>query len=127
MCFLRDIEMAKVKSAVTLSDRTESKRFELTIPCRRKFAQLFETDATWQSTFNGRLGECGREEGQRQCHVDVAHAASLAHRDRLGICRRIRNEFIKPAPAAGNRCDQRSASLQLHRAERNFCGGWAQD
>ena len=29
-------------------------------------------------TFNGSLGECGREEGQRQSHVDMAQGAFLA-------------------------------------------------
>ena len=65
------------KRTVTLVRSDRDLACELTIPFKRELALLFETDATWQPTFNGRLSECGRDEGQRQRHVDVAQAASL--------------------------------------------------
>jgi hypothetical protein len=50
-------------------------------PLDRRIAQSGDADAAWQSPFDGRFDEIGREECERDRHIDLAYAASLAFCD----------------------------------------------
>jgi hypothetical protein len=43
-----------------------------------------------KASFDRRLDEVGREEGEGDCHVDLADAAAVARRDACRIRREIR-------------------------------------
>src|SRR5262245_62555207 len=60
------------------------------------------------------LDQIGREEGERDRHVDLADAAAVSRRDALSVCRRVRDELIEPAAPAGNRGDEEGAVLGTH-------------
>ena len=84
-------------------------------PLDWRIAQSGDADATWQSTFNGRLHKIGCKEGERYCHVDLAYAASFAFRDAFdaGLC--IVDKLVEPPPSPGDRCDQGRAGLRTDR------------
>ena len=65
----------------------------------------------WKASFDRSLDEVGRDEGNQDCHVDLAGAAAVSRRDALRICSRIRDELIEPAAPAGNRGDEENAAL----------------
>jgi hypothetical protein len=58
-----------------------------------------------KTSFDRSLDEVGREEGKRDCHIDLADAAAVSRRDAFRLRSRIGDEFIEPAAAAGNRGD----------------------
>ena len=68
--------------------------------------QVGEADnahAMWKASFDRRLDEVGREEGERYRHVDLADAAAVTRGDAFRIRRRVGGELIEPAASAGNR------------------------
>jgi len=58
-------------------------------PLGRSIAQTRDADPARQSSFDGSLHEFGREEGERDCHIDLSNAAFLA-RSNLRKARRER-------------------------------------
>ena len=63
--------------------RTQSKGFELPAPFRGSIAQPFNVDASRQAALHGSAGQLGSKKGERDGHVDMTDAASLAQRDLL--------------------------------------------
>ena len=59
----------------------ESERFELPVPLGGSIAEPLDANASWQTTFDCSTDEFGREEGQRDGHIDMPDAAFLARRD----------------------------------------------
>lgn len=67
------------------------------------------------------------ERKARDIVIDVTWAAMLTACDRLRIQDFAGDEFVEPPPATGDRGDQRGASLQLPRAQRELDGCRMQD
>jgi len=55
-----------------LDGEVESERLELSAPFRRRIAEPLDADAAGQATFYGRFDKIGREEGERDGHIDPA-------------------------------------------------------
>ena len=55
----------------------------------------------WESPINGCLDEVGREEGERDRHVHLPHAAALTSGDAFGIRSGVGNEFVEAEGIAG--------------------------
>ena len=58
--------------------RIESERLELPAPFSRRIAQPLDANAAGQATFHGCFDKIGREEGERDRHIDLPNAALLA-------------------------------------------------
>ena len=58
--------------------RVQPKRFELSTPFRRSVAQSLNVDASRQATFHRSADQLGSKKGERDGHVDMTDAASLA-------------------------------------------------
>jgi hypothetical protein len=72
-------------------------------PLGRRIAQTRDADTARQSPLDGSLHEFGREEGERDRHIDLSNAAFLAPGNLLDTVDGAGNELIKPTPAARNR------------------------
>src|SRR5947199_2413906 len=92
-------------------------------PLGRSIAQTRDADPARQSPLDGSMHEFGREEGERDCHIDLSNAAFLARRNLLVTDDGAGNDLIKPAPAARNRCDERRPGLGAHRSGIVWRGG----
>jgi hypothetical protein len=55
-----------------------------------------------KSTVNRRYDQIGCEERERDRHIDLADAASLALRNCFGCCYPVSCQFIEPTASAGN-------------------------
>ena len=69
--------------------RIESERLKLSAPFWRRIAQSLDTDAAGQAAFHSCFDKIGREEGERDGHIDLPDApwafeTSQLHRPRLG-------------------------------------------
>jgi hypothetical protein len=64
-----------------------------------------------ESPFDRCLDEVGREEGERDRHVDLPYTGALTSSDAFGIRSGIGNEFVEPTAPACDRCDQDCAVL----------------
>jgi hypothetical protein len=64
--------------AVAILFRIESERLKLPAPFGRRIAEPLDADAARQAAFNGGFDKIGREEGERNGHVDLPDAALLA-------------------------------------------------
>jgi hypothetical protein len=91
--------------------RVEAKHQVLARPFGRHIAQPDNSHSVWKPSINGCLDQVGREEGERDRHVDPPHTASFAICNAFGICSRIGDEFIEPSAPPRNRCDQECAVL----------------
>ena len=58
--------------------RIESKRLKLSAPFGRRIAEPLDADAAGQATLYCRLDKIGREEGERDGHINLPNAALLA-------------------------------------------------
>jgi hypothetical protein len=58
--------------------RIKPKRLELPTPFSRSIPQPFNVDASRQAALNSSSDQLGREECERDGHIDVTDAASLA-------------------------------------------------
>ena len=63
----------------------QPKRFELPTPFRRSIAQPRDVDAARQAALDGGTDQLGSKESERDGHVDVTDAASLAPRNLLDV------------------------------------------
>jgi hypothetical protein len=63
--------------------RIQPKRFELPTPFRRSIAQSRDVDASRQAALHGSADQLGSKKGERDSHVDMPDAASLAQRNLL--------------------------------------------
>jgi len=80
-------------------------------PLGRSIAQASNADAARQSSFDGCLDEFGREERERDRHIDLSDAAFVPRSDLLDSGDGAGNDLIKPTSATRDRCDERGASL----------------
>jgi hypothetical protein len=80
-------------------------------PLGRSIAQASDADAARQSSFDGGLHQVGREERERDRHIDLSNAAFVTRSNLLDIGHGASNNLIKPTPAARDRCDECGAGL----------------
>src|SRR5438093_702536 len=85
-------------------------------PLGRSIAQTRDADPARQSPLDGRLHEFGREERERDHHIDLSIAAFLPCSDLLDTGDTAGNDLIKPTPAAYNGRDERRAGLGADRS-----------
>ena len=85
--------------------RVEAKHQVLARPFGRHIAQPDNSHSVWKPSLDGCLDEVGREEGERDRHVDLPRSASFAVCDAFGICGRFGHELIEAngAPAQSTR------------------------
>ena len=57
-------------------------------PFGRQVGEADNSHAMWKASFDRSFDEVGREEGKRDCHVDLADTAAVSRRDAFGICPR---------------------------------------
>jgi hypothetical protein len=65
--------------------RVQPKRFELPTPFRRSVAQTRDVDASRQATLHSSADQLGSKKGERDRHVDMTDAASLARCNLPGV------------------------------------------
>ena len=58
--------------------------------------------AMGKPAIDGRFDQIGGKESQRDCHVDLSHAALFLPGNAVGTCCWISDEFVKPTTATGN-------------------------
>jgi hypothetical protein len=97
--------------------RTESKRFELPAPFGWRIAEPLDTDAAGQTTFDRCLDKAGREEGERDRHVDLPDAAFFADADFLDGGHSTGDDIVEPLAAFGDSADEACAALELFRLD----------
>src|SRR6266481_3982827 len=85
-------------------------------PLGGSIAQTRDADAARQSSFNGSLHEFGREERERDHHIDLSNAEFVARGNLLDTGDGAGDDLIKPTPAARYRYDERSAGLGAYRS-----------
>ena len=93
------------------------KHVSLARPLGGQIAQAGDSHSVRQSTVDGRLDQVGCKKGKRDRHVDLPHAAALAHRDGFGVGGGTSNEFIKPTTPPRDRSDKSGAVLGTDRAD----------
>ena len=71
-------------------------------PCDGQVGEAGNAHAMRKSTVNRRLDEIGREECERDRHVDLSDAAPLTFRYSFGGCGPVSCEFIEPTASASN-------------------------
>ena len=79
-------------------------------PFRGQVAEAGHSQSVSKTPIDGSLNEIGREEGKRDCLVDLSDAAALAACDAFGTGLGIGHKLIEPAAPSRNRCDQQRAS-----------------
>jgi len=65
--------------------RIQPKCFELPIPFRRSITQPFDVDASGQAALDGSANQLGSKKSERDGHIDMTDAASLAQRNLLSV------------------------------------------
>jgi hypothetical protein len=85
-------------------------------PLGRGIAQASNANAVRQSSFDGGLDEIGREERERDRHIDLSNAAFLARINLLDTGDGAGNNLIKPTPTTCDRCNERHAGLGADRS-----------
>src|SRR5262245_26147947 len=71
-------------------------------PFGGKFAKTRDTHSIGQTPLDGCLDEVGCKEGERERHVDLAHAAALSLSDRFNSDRRFGHKLVQPPSSFGN-------------------------
>jgi hypothetical protein len=97
--------------------RGQSEHLALTRPFGRQVAEAGHPHSVGKPPIDSCLDEVGREEGERDRHVHLPHAAALTSGDAFGIRSGVGNEFVEPTAPPCNRCDQDCA------VSRNGWGG----
>ena len=73
----------------------KSEHLVLPGPFGRQVAEAHNSYSMWKSSLDGSLDEVGREEGERDRHIDLADATLLSLRDAVRGC--VSHELIEPA------------------------------
>ena len=76
--------MPSVRDALGLNGRLQHRKSKHLVLAGPFGGQVGETDnshAVREPSINGRLDQVGREEGERDCHVDLARSATFASGD----------------------------------------------
>src|ERR1700690_4462055 len=97
--------------------RTESKHFELPAPFGWRIAEPLDTDAAGKTTFDRCLDQVGREEGERDGHVDLPDAALLPGADFLDGRHSTGDDIVEPLAAFGDSADEACPSFELLRLD----------
>ena len=84
--------------------RSEAQHLVLARPFGRHVAEARDSHATRKPTLDGCFDEIGREECERDRHVDLPGAAAYSPRDRFDVCGWVSCKLIEPTAAPGNRC-----------------------
>jgi hypothetical protein len=69
-------------------------------PLRRQVGEASNADAMRQPAIDGRLDEIGRQEGQRDCRVDLSRAALFPLGDAVRTCCWVSDELRRPRAIA---------------------------
>jgi hypothetical protein len=72
----------------------KTKHLALTGPFRGQVAEAGHSQSVSKAPIDGSLNEIGREEGKRDCLVDLSDAAALAACDGFGTGHGIGHEFV---------------------------------
>jgi len=88
-------------------------------PLGRSIAQASDADAARQSSFDGSLHEIGREERERDRHIDLSNAAFVAGSNLLDTGHGASNNLINGAAPAKNSAFT-SAGAELRLSKRRF-------
>src|SRR4029453_4538713 len=94
----------------------QTERRVLARPLGRSIAQTRDADPARQSPLDGRLHEFGREERERDHHIDLRIPAFPPRRHLLDTGDTAGKDLIKPTPAAYNGRDERRAGLGAYRS-----------
>ena len=86
--------------------RIETERFELPTPFGGSVAQPLDVDASRQAALDRGSDQVGREEGERDRHVDMADAALLAQSNLLSFSDGAGDDLVQPATAFRDGSDQ---------------------
>jgi hypothetical protein len=92
--------------------RIQPKHLELPTPFRRSIAQPRDVDASMQAALDRSADQLGSKKGERDGHVDMTDAASLAQCDLVDAWDGSRGDVVQPAPAASDGADQSEASFR---------------
>src|ERR1041385_2415865 len=91
--------------------RIKSEAFELPAPFSGSIAQSFDSNATWQTTFDCCPHQTRCQERKRDRHIDLTHTAFLTRCDLLNVGHRARYDLVEPATTSGNCADQARTAL----------------
>ena len=80
----------------------KAKHLVLLGPCGGQVGEAGNAHAMRKSTVNRRFDEIGREERERDRHIDLADAAPLALRNCFGGGYPVSCEFFEPTASASN-------------------------
>ena len=72
-------------------------------PLGRNIAETTDANAARQSSFDGSVHEFGREERERDRHIDLSNAAFVSCSNLLDAGDGAGNDLIKPTPATRGR------------------------
>src|SRR5262249_20644167 len=111
----------------TAGSNRQTEHCVLVGPLGRSIAQTSDADAARQSSFDGSLHEFGREERERDRHIDLSNAAFVARSKLLDTGDGAGNDLSKPTLAARHRCDERSAGLGAYRSTVMWSRGTRHD
>ena len=88
----------------------------MSAPLGRWIAEPLDTDAAGQAAFYGCFDKIGREEGERDGHVDLPNATLLAHAKLYDRGYPTRDHIIEPPTTSADCADQSRPALELFRA-----------
>jgi hypothetical protein len=107
-----ETETASGKDSVRMRlTRDETEHLALARPFGGHVGEASDAEAMRKSSLDGRFDEIGRQERQRDRHVDLADAAPLAFCNATRIRGCIAQKFGEPAPTSRGRGDQKRARL----------------
>jgi hypothetical protein len=95
--------------------RIESERLKLPAPFSGRIAEPLDADAAGQATFYGCFDKIGREEGERNHHIDLPNAALLTGAELCDGGYATRDNVIQPPATSGDGADQARPTLELFR------------
>lgn len=99
----------------------QPQRCELLAPFGRGVTETFHADAPRKTPVDSRLDQTGREERQRDGHIDVTNAAFFASSDLLGSEHYSGDDLILPPAPPRDRCNKFRPLLG---ADRPRAGSW---
>ena len=106
--------------SVSVVSPIQAEDFKLPTPLRGGVAKSLDSDTPRQTTFDRRLDKIGREERQRDRHIDLTYAAFLTCRNLLNVGHRARHDLIKPATASCDCVGKPCPSLDPRRTNFTF-------
>jgi hypothetical protein len=89
----------------------------LPAPLGRWITEPLDTDAAGQATFHSCFDEIGREECQRDGHIDLPNAALLASAKIYDRGDPTRDYIVEPLTTSRDRADQARPALELLRTD----------